>query len=134
VATGSPFAPVEFGGRRRIGQCNNSFIFPGVGLGLWVGRVTRVTGGMFLDAARALADQVTPGDLSEGALYPPLNRIRSCSLAVACAVVRRAQREGLTDLPADAGVADLIRAAMWVPRYPEIVCEPAREAAAGVSR
>ena len=130
VATGSPFAPVDYGGRRRIGQCNNAFVFPGVGLGLWVGRVTRVTEGMFLDAARALADQVTAGDLDEGALYPPLDRIRRCSLAVACAVIRRAAREGLTGLPIDAGVADLVRDAMWVPSYAEMVYEPAREAAA----
>src|SRR6185295_20249022 len=60
VATGSPFAPVEWRSRRhRIGQGNNAFIFPGVGLGLWVGAVRRVSEGMFLEAAKALAHQVT---------------------------------------------------------------------------
>jgi len=125
VATGSPFPPVEYDGiRRRIGQSNNSFVFPGVGLGLWVGRVTRVTDGMFLDAARALANQVTAGDLDEGAIYPALSRIRGCSLAVACAVIRRAAREQLTDLTVESGLEDLVGAAMWVPAYRPFVFEP----------
>jgi malate dehydrogenase (oxaloacetate-decarboxylating) len=56
VATGSPFEPVELDGKRfRIGQCNNSYIFPGVGLGAWVGKLTRISDEMFLDAARTLA-------------------------------------------------------------------------------
>jgi malic enzyme len=126
VATGSPFAPVEYGGtRQRIGQSNNSFIFPGVGLGLWAGRVTRVTDGMCLDAARALADQVTARDLEEGAVYPALGRIRACSVAVACAVIRRAMREQLTDRRLDGSIEDLVTAAMWVPAYRPAVYEPA---------
>ena len=87
MATGSPFATVLYKGRRyRIGQGNNAFIFPGVGLGLWVGKVRRVTDAMFLAAARAMADQVTGADLDAGAVYPELTRIRACSHAVACAV------------------------------------------------
>jgi len=133
VATGSPFAPVEYDGtRRRIGQSNNSFIFPGVGLGLWAGRVTRVTDGMFLDAARALADQVTASDLDEGAVYPALGRIRACSLAVACAVVRRAMREQVTDLRLDAGLEDRVASAMWVPAYRPFLYEPAGDFLRGI--
>jgi len=125
VATGSPFPPVEYGGaRRRIGQSNNSFIFPGVGLGLWAGRITRVTDGMFLDAARALAEQVNSSDLEEGAMFPPLSRIRRCSIAVASAVIRRAVREGLTDLRVDTGVEALVAAVMWAPAYEQFVYEP----------
>jgi malic enzyme len=118
VATGSPFAPVECGGRRyRIGQGNNAFIFPGVGLGLWVGRVRRVTDAMFLDAARALAGRVSDADLAEGAVYPPLVRIRECSHAVACAVVRRAVAEGLAERDVLDDLDGRVRRAMWEPSY-----------------
>jgi malate dehydrogenase (oxaloacetate-decarboxylating)(NADP+) len=102
-------------------------LFPGIGLGLWVGRVNRATDGMFLDAARALADQVTDRDLAEGAVYPALSRIRSCSRAVACAVIRRAAREQLTDLRIDAGLEDVVGAAMWVPSYRRFVYQPAAD-------
>ncbi len=118
VATGSPFAPVEYGGRRiRIGQGNNAFIFPGVGLGLWVGGVTRVTDAMFLDAARALAGLVSEADLAEGAVYPPLTRIRECSHAVACAVIRRAVHEGYASLERLDALETRVQHAMWQPRY-----------------
>jgi malic enzyme len=118
VATGSPFAPVEYAGRTcRIGQGNNAFIFPGVGLGLWVGRVRRVTDPMFLDAARALARLVTADDLAEGAVYPRLSRIRDCSHAVACAVIRRAVAEGHADAAMLEDLDRRVRAAMWEPTY-----------------
>ncbi|MFN7983674.1 MAG: NAD-dependent malic enzyme [Vicinamibacterales bacterium] len=128
LATGSPFAPVEYGGRRmRVGQGNNAFIFPGVGLGLWVGGVRRVTDAMFLDAARALANLVGPDDLAEGAVYPKLTRIRDCSHAVACAVIRRAVAEG----HAEPGMLDdlegRVRRAMWEPIYKPIRVVPASE-------
>jgi malate dehydrogenase (oxaloacetate-decarboxylating) len=131
VATGSPFPPVAFGGRlHRIGQGNNAFIFPGVGLGLWVGRVRRVTYGMFLDAARALASQVTLADAADGAVYPELTRIRACSHAVACAVVRRAIVEEQSALPRGTVVEDAVSSAMWFPEYREIRYEPRVELAA----
>ncbi len=118
VATGSPFPPVQFGTRTyRIGQGNNSFIFPGVGLGLWVGHVSRVTDGMFLDAAKALAEQVTGGDLAAGAVYPELARIRSCSRAVACAVIRRAIAEGHAASLNDETIDEKVSRAMWRPEY-----------------
>ena len=118
VATGSPFDPVVHGGRTyRIGQGNNSFVFPGIGLGLWVGHVRRVTDGMFLDAAKALAGQVTDGDLADGAVYPQLSRIQDCSQAVACAVIRRAVAEGHAEPSALPDLEQRVRTAMWVPRY-----------------
>jgi malic enzyme len=118
VATGSPFDPVVHGSRTyRIGQGNNAFVFPGIGLGLWVGHVRRVTDGMFLDAAKALAEQVSDADLAGGAVYPQLSRIRDCSQAVACAVIRRAVAEGHAETSVLQDLEQRVRLAMWVPRY-----------------
>ncbi|MCC6128420.1 MAG: NAD-dependent malic enzyme [Acidobacteria bacterium] len=125
VATGSPFAPVTHNGRRyRIGQCNNAFIFPGVGLGACVGKARRVTDGMFLDAAKALAHQVTNEDLAESAVYPQLPTIRDCSHAVACAVVKRAVSEGHAEPDILINLEKTIRRAMWFPEYLPIRYEP----------
>jgi malic enzyme len=118
VATGSPFDPVVYRGQtHRIGQGNNAFVFPGVGLGLWVGRVRRVTDAMFLDAAHALAQAVSAADLNEGAVFPRLTRIRECSHAVACAVIRRAVMEGHASPGMLEGLEEAVRRAMWVPEY-----------------
>jgi malic enzyme len=125
VATGSPFPPVEhLGVRHRIGQGNNAFIFPGIGLGLWAGGVRRVTDGMFLDAAKALANEVTAADLAQGAVYPELPRIRACSLVVACAVIKRAVAEGHADAGILGQLEDTVRRAMWFPSYKEIKHDP----------
>jgi len=128
VATGSPFEPVslgELGGRRvRISQCNNSYVFPGVGLGAWVGRVRRLTDGMFLAAARELAAQASPDDLEEGALFPRLARIREVSHAVACAVVRRAVEEGHAAPDVGKDLEQRVRDAMWFPVYRPYVYAP----------
>jgi malate dehydrogenase (oxaloacetate-decarboxylating) len=118
VATGSPFAPVSYGNRRfRIGQGNNAFIFPGIGLGLTVSRARRVTDTMFLEAAKALASQVTQADLDQGAVYPELTRIRECSHAVACATVRQAVSEGFADEEILEHLEEKIQQAMWFPEY-----------------
>ena len=125
VATGSPFAPVSYNGdRHRIGQGNNAFIFPGVGLGISAGRVTRVSDKMFLQAARALAEKVSPADLRESAVYPELSRIRECSLSVACATVEQAVREGHADEEMLEGLEENLRQAMWEPKYLPIRYEP----------
>ncbi|OFW43475.1 MAG: NAD-dependent malic enzyme [Acidobacteria bacterium RIFCSPLOWO2_12_FULL_67_14b] len=118
VATGSPFDPVVYGGRtHRIGQGNNAFVFPGVGLGLWAGGVRRATNAMFLDAARALAQLVSQADLDQGAVYPELTRIRHCSHAVACAVIRRAVAEGHAAPEVLPGLEETVSRAMWFPAY-----------------
>ena len=125
IATGSPFEPVAYRGRTyRVGQGNNALVFPGVGLGLWVGHVRRVTDAMFLDTARALAGQVTEADLASGAIYPPLSRIRDCSHAVACAVIRRGVTEGHAAPAVLNGLEDTVSRAMWFPRYRPIRYEP----------
>ena len=134
VATGSPFPPMTFNGRRyRIGQGNNAFIFPGVGLGVTVARATHVSDGMFLDAAKALAEHVSQADLDESAVYPHLTTIRECSHAVAVAVIKRAVREGHA-APME-NIEEAVRKAMWFPDYMPVRYEAAArtETAAKVS-
>jgi malic enzyme len=125
VATGGPSEPVVHRGQtHRIGQGNNAFVFPGVGLGLWAGGVRRVTDAMFLDAAQALARLVGPADLDQGAVYPELTRIRDCSLAVACAVIRRAVAEGHASPEILPGLEETLRRAMWFPKYRPMRYQP----------
>jgi len=118
VATGSPFEPVTVDGKRhRIGQCNNAFVFPGVGLGLTISGARRVSNGMFLEAAKALAALVKPEDIAECAVYPELSRIRECSFAVACATIRRAVAEGHADPEILEHLEKTVERAMWLPEY-----------------
>jgi malate dehydrogenase (oxaloacetate-decarboxylating) len=125
VATGSPFAPVEFSGRRyRIGQCNNAYIFPGMGLGITAAGLRRVTDGMFMAAAKALAAEVSMEDLRENSLFPPLARIRECSQAVARAVIQRAVAEGQVGSKILSRLEDTVRQAMWHPQYLPLRYEP----------
>ncbi|HHC07518.1 MAG TPA: NAD-dependent malic enzyme [Actinobacteria bacterium] len=116
VATGSPFPPVEYDGRvHRIGQANNVFVFPGVGLGVLTVRARRVSDGMFLAAAKALADQVPAERVAEGQLFPDVAEVRSVSEAVARAVAAQAVAEGLAD-PVD-DLTEAIAAERWYPEY-----------------
>ncbi len=79
---------------------------------------------MFLDAAKVLAGAVTPEDLEESAIYPQLSRIRECSHAVACAVIRRAVAEGYADAAILVDLEETVRRAMWFPEYLPIRYEP----------
>ncbi len=125
VATGSPFAPVEHKGKTyRIGQGNNAFIFPGVGLGICACKAKRVSDAMFLAGARALADFVTEEDLAVGAVYPPLTVIRRASHAVACATVRQAVKEGVADPSHLINLEANVRRSMWYPEYLRMRYEP----------
>jgi len=116
VGTGSPFDDVLYRGRRyRIGQGNNVFIFPGVGLGTIVSRARRVTDGMFLDAAKALAGCVSSHLLDMGCVYPAISEMRDASRAVAVAVGRRAVEDGVAEEMPD--LEARIDAMVWEPAY-----------------
>jgi malate dehydrogenase (oxaloacetate-decarboxylating) len=118
VATGSPFDDVEYDGRRiPIGQCNNAYIFPGVGLAVIAAQARRVSDAMFIAAARTLSDLAPVRRDPSLALLPPLVEVRDVAKRVAVAVATQAQQEGLADeLPQD----ELLRridATMWTPDY-----------------
>ncbi|HVQ28091.1 MAG TPA: NAD-dependent malic enzyme [Vicinamibacteria bacterium] len=124
VATGSPFGSVEFGGRTvPVGQGNNAFVFPGVGLGALVAEAREVTHSMFAAAAFALASFVAESDLAEGTLYPPMGRLRAVTVKVAEAVVREARDRGVGRPLTDAEIPGAIASFMWEPEYPELVSE-----------
>lgn len=117
-ASGSPFPPCVVDGRTFVpGQGNNSYIFPGVGLGVVACRARHVTDRMFSAAARTLAEMVLPGDLEVGRIYPALQRIREVSERIGTSVAEVAFRDGLAGIPRPADVGALVRAEMWTPRY-----------------
>ncbi len=118
VATGSPFPDVECRGRRhKIGQGNNVFIFPGLGLGASAVRARMVTDEMIDAASRALAEQVTAEERAAGQLFPAIGRLRAVSFAVAVAVGRRAVESGVGRAPGYM-LEDTIAKRVWEPRYP----------------
>lgn len=99
------------------GQANNSYIFPGVGLGLIVSGAKRVSDAMFLAAATALAGQVSADDLAKGRIFPPQARMREVAQAVARAVATVAFEQGLARRPAPPDLAEAVRQAMYQPAY-----------------
>ena len=118
IGTGSPFPAVRRDGRQRqVDQTNNAYVFPGLGLGAIVARARRVSEGMLMAAARALAD-ASPARLDAGAnLLPPVNELRQVSYRVAVAVAMRAQAEGLAQAASRDTLEARIRAKMWAPVY-----------------
>jgi malate dehydrogenase (oxaloacetate-decarboxylating) len=118
VGTGSPFAPVEVNGKLvRIAQVNNSYIFPGLALGILVSRAARVTDGMIMAAAKALAS-LSPARADKNApLLPPIADARKTSAAVAEEVFRQAIADGVAEPASEAEIAEKLSAYMWEPVY-----------------
>jgi malate dehydrogenase (oxaloacetate-decarboxylating) len=118
IATGSPFDDVSYGGRRfPIAQCNNSYVFPGLGLGVLAVGAQRVSDAMFMAAAYALADCSPARHDPDGLLLPPLSESRRVSRTIALAVAAAAQDGGLAAPCEPAERERLIDVKMWQPRY-----------------
>jgi malate dehydrogenase (oxaloacetate-decarboxylating) len=118
VATGSPFAPVVYNGRTYpIAQCNNAYIFPGIGLGVIAASANRVTDEMLMSASRALAREAPLVKEGKGALLPPLGRIRDISKSIAFEVAAQAQQNGVALKTSGTTLRELIEKASWSPDY-----------------
>jgi len=117
-ATGSPFPPVAIGREKRLAsQCNNLFIFPGMGLGALVSGTSIITDQMFMDASRAISAMMTSEDLGRGKVLPAINDVRSVSAKVALAVAKVARNTGLGLRADDEHLQAMIFSAMWDPKY-----------------
>ena len=115
-ASGSPFAPVTYGGKvLRPAQGNNAYVFPGIGLGAVACRARTLPDELFLVAARTLANLVRQKDLDEGALYPPLQEIRKISLAIAVSVATKAYAMKLTRQSRPRNIRRSVEALMYRP-------------------
>jgi malate dehydrogenase (oxaloacetate-decarboxylating)(NADP+) len=125
VATGSPFGSVEYGGRSiEVGQSNNMFIFPGIGLAHVVCRPSVITEEMFYVAARALAQSMTQDELDRGLCFPCISRIREVSRSIAVEVCKLAYDRKLATIDDPrrlGGVHRLVESHMFEPEYAELV-------------
>lgn len=118
VATGSPFDPVEFQGERYpISQCNNSYIFPGLGLGVIASKATRVSDGMLMSACDTLAQKSPRLTDPQGSLLPALDDLPQLSIEIALAVGLRAQEEGLAPQSTPEALQASINSHFWEARY-----------------
>jgi malate dehydrogenase (oxaloacetate-decarboxylating)(NADP+) len=121
-AAGVQFPPVSFGGRTFVpGQANNFYIFPAVGMAIHATRPTRVTDEMFVAAAHALADQVTPAELDQGLLFPPQSNILETEIKVAARVAGVVFDRGLAGVPRPADCEAFIRSHVYKPEYRDLV-------------
>ena len=117
IGTGSPFPPLVRDGQEfKVDQTNNSYIFPGVGLGVIAVQARRLTDTMFMAAAKALAAMSPARNDTGSNLLPPVTALRKVSIAVALATALQARKEGLTDLAEDQ-IEAAIHAKMWAPMY-----------------
>ena len=118
IGTGSPFAPVRFDGRDHvIGQSNNVFIFPGVGLGGLISHASKITESMFLAAADALAAYTVANSNASDVLYPRMGELRAISKAIAAQVAAVARDSGLGMQKSNEQIAQEIEQFSWDPSY-----------------
>jgi len=117
-ASGSPFKPVTYKGKTyEIGQGNNMYVFPGVGLGAVACRATKITESMFYAGAKALAEMVDQKTLNKGKVYPDLSDIRHISAEIAAAVCRVAYQEGLAWEKKPEDLTEFVKSKTYNPVY-----------------
>ncbi|MGI9481760.1 MAG: NAD-dependent malic enzyme [Hyphomicrobiales bacterium] len=120
VATGSPFDPVMYDGNtHQVAQCNNSYIFPGMGLGVLAAKANRVTDGMFMAAAEALAELSPAQNDRTASLLPDVADIRDVSQKIAFSVALQAQEEGVAPPSSEDSISKAIKSKFWTPGYGE---------------
>jgi len=125
VATGSPFDPVTVDGKqRRIGQANNVFVFPGIGLGAIVSGASRITDGMINASSTALAAALSEEEIADRSLMPEISRLWDICGDVALAVALQAMDDGVAESIDESELRDRIADERWLPEYPTLVCEP----------
>ena len=120
VATGSPFEPVSYAGKHyKIGQGNNVFIFPGLGLGALLANSSVVTDDMVSAASQAAANSVTQRELDDGMLYPEISRLREVTKNVARAVANKAIDDGYANATKEE-IENQLENELWQPDYPDM--------------
>jgi malate dehydrogenase (oxaloacetate-decarboxylating) len=118
IGAGSPFPPIlRDGAYVRVDQTNNSYVFPGIGLGAIAVHAKRISDSMLITAARALADISPARSNASGNLLPPVSELRDVSFRVAQAVAVQARKDGLTESIDIGDIYKVIRAKMWSPKY-----------------
>jgi malate dehydrogenase (oxaloacetate-decarboxylating) len=122
IGTGSPFPPIERDGRAlRVDQTNNAYVYPGIGLGAIAAKAHRISDGMFLAAARTIAEMSPAKHDPQANLLPPLVRSRELSFHVAMAVAKQAQADGLAAVVSDEALTAAVMAKMWEPVYADYI-------------
>lgn len=128
IATGSPFEAIRFQGEQiRIAQCNNAFVFPGLGLGIIAAKVKRLTGAMLWAACQALAENAPILSDSKAPLLPALDDAQATARKIAIAVAKQAIEEGLGEIAPGKTIEEVIDAQVWQPSYLAYKLKPQME-------